>query len=96
MPRKLSLFAVSAVLLVACQTQVNKPSQQPLPTPETKATEMHMCQSRPEICTMQYEPVCGYDRAGRQLHTYGNACSACGQPEVQGFTLGECNGSQSQ
>ena len=41
---------------------------------------------------MQYEPVCGYDAAGRQLQTYGNGCSACGQPEVHGFIGGECNG----
>ncbi len=45
---------------------------------------------------MQYDPVCGYDIAGRPLQTYGNACSACVNTEVHSFTPGECNGSASQ
>ena len=90
---KLSLFVVSAVLLAACQTQAHKPSQT---KPVVKPLAMQTCTSRPEACTMQYDPVCGYDTAGRQLHTYGNACSACAQPEVHHFTPGECNGSTSQ
>ena len=96
MLRKLSLFVVSAVLLAACQTQPQNPSQNPPPKPEVKPTGMQTCKFRPEVCTMQYEPVCGFDQAGRQLQTYGNACSACVNTEVHSFTPGECNGSASQ
>ena len=31
---------------------------------------------RPQLCTMQYDPVCGLT-ANNQYKTYSNACSAC-------------------
>ena len=31
------------------------------------------CQAKPEVCTLQYDPVCGCDDK-----TYGNACAAAG------------------
>lgn len=35
------------------------------------ADETGICAKRPQICTMDYHPVCGCDR-----HTYPNACAA--------------------
>jgi hypothetical protein len=44
------------------------------------------CQPQPEVCTQQYEPICGCD--GK---TYGNACTAAGAG-VSVAATGECAG----
>lgn len=41
-----------------------------------------------EVCTMQYEPVCGSDSK-----TYWNSCTACQSETVESYTIWECNSS---
>lgn len=41
---------------------------------------------RPEVCTMEYLPVCGSDNA-----TYGNRCEACSNEEVDWYVNGTCD-----
>ena len=44
---------------------------------------------RPEMCTQQYDPVCGqFSRGGNQ--TYSNWCSACSDKAVESYVPGEC------
>ncbi|MEE1675332.1 hypothetical protein SNR37_000657 [Agarivorans aestuarii] len=43
---------------------------------------------RPQICTMEYDPVCG--EVNGELKEYGNACSACGDPELSTYQKGAC------
>jgi hypothetical protein len=44
---------------------------------------------RPEICTMDYRPVCATKSDGTQA-TYSNGCGACSDPEVVEYREGEC------
>ena len=42
-----------------------------------------------EICTEQYEPVCGNDGV-----TYSNGCTACASGNVEGYDEGACGDAQ--
>lgn len=44
---------------------------------------------RPQMCTREYRPACGLHRDGSRK-TYGNACSACSDPEVVSQAAGAC------
>ena len=49
-----------------------------------------------QICTMDYTPVCSNFGQNIQCirapcgQTYSNACSACSNPDVESYTMGEC------
>lgn len=44
---------------------------------------------RPQMCTRDYRPACGQRRDGSR-HTYGNACTACSDPQVVSQAAGAC------
>jgi hypothetical protein len=55
---------------------------------------------RPQVCTMNYQPVCGRVDTGircikapcpaSKFKTFSNACAACSNPKVYGYTDGRC------
>jgi hypothetical protein len=77
-----SIFVVIAVLLLSACT-LNKVSQ------ELQAGSAPCNESRPEMCTMDYNPVCGSLPDGL-FKTYSNACTACTDPNVNSYYPGEC------
>ena len=46
-------------------------------------------ENRPEICTMDYTPVCARHIDG-SFKTYSNGCTACTNPSVEGYVEGAC------
>lgn len=70
--------------LAACQPvseQARVAAEFPLRCPDT----------RPEVCTQQYDPVCASTGAGRR-QTFSNACHACADRRVQAYRPGRCDG----
>lgn len=81
MSNRLNALALAGALalLSACANQ--SPT---LPGGLTRCTE-----PRPEICTMQWAPVCGYREDG-SAKTYATGCNACADPAVVGHLPDEC------
>jgi hypothetical protein len=66
-----------ALLLAGCI------QQQPPATPPRCA------EPRPQVCTMEYAPVCGELIAGGERQ-YSSACNACADDTVAGYRSGLC------
>lgn len=83
--KSMSLITVvlTALTLTACSTGTS--SQSKLPSPELQPCT----DPRPDMCTMDYNPVCGQDSDGVNK-TYSNACGACSDRSVVGYFQGEC------
>jgi hypothetical protein len=44
---------------------------------------------RPQVCTMEYDPVCATLEDGSEA-TYSNACGACADAGVRSYRPGTC------
>jgi hypothetical protein len=59
----------------------------------TESPERVYCKHRSEvelICLTAYEPVCGYNKAGRPK-TFGNSCFACSANDIVYYERGACH-----
>jgi len=59
------------------------------PSPSQIENQIMCEEPRPEMCTMNYLPVCGLN-ADKSVKTYSNACAACSDKQVVSYTDGEC------
>jgi len=83
--RPLPVILLFTVFIIGCasdpDTALIEDSQNLLTCPEV----------RPQICTMEYAPVCGVTQ-DNQSETFANGCGACSHPDVIGYKPGECQG----
>ncbi|MFY0676089.1 MAG: hypothetical protein JXR18_02275 [Neptuniibacter sp.] len=77
-PAKYMLLALMVCTISACKSTQVIPNQ-----------AMTCPEQRPEMCTMNYLPACGYVSA-TVFKTYSNTCAACADPEVVAVVDGEC------
>ncbi len=50
-------------------------------------------EERAQMCTMQYDPVCGVLEDGSK-RTFSSDCVACSNPSVAGYEKGACESAQ--
>jgi hypothetical protein len=54
------------------------------------AVQLQGCEEpRPQVCTMDYRPVCA-SLAGGGWKTFSNGCGACADSSVEGWREGAC------
>ncbi|WP_199405241.1 hypothetical protein [Corallincola holothuriorum] len=73
---------VACLLLFGCSDET---TQQPF--------EQACTDPRPQICTMDYNPVDGYLETG-EWKSFSNACNACSHPQVLGYKEPDENSEQ--
>ena len=81
---------VSIVMAMWLASAMGCATSAPAEKTDGEGDEPIPCQDpRPEICTMHYDPVCGVGEDGHRK-TYSNACVACSDRAVIGYTEGAC------
>ena len=99
----LMLFAAS--FLISCQSHKQTDTDAALTTPVVTSPETStqtQCTSpRPQMCTRDYRPVCATRDTGvrcvttpcpsTEMVTKSNACTACADEKVFGYTEGACS-----
>lgn len=71
------LVAIVLLFVAGCETP-------PAPTLFTQCPE-----ERPQVCTMEYYPVCANLKSGG-TKTYASACNACADDAVVEHLVGAC------
>lgn len=83
------VLPVFVLLLSACSAPPPEPGPvQPDAAPEV--SDRSECpETRPQVCTMIYAPVCGRQIAGTE-ETYASGCNACADDTVVDYREGTC------
>ncbi len=80
-------WAIALLILAGCSTSAS----QPAPAFSLASDPLTPCTDpRPELCTMQYAPVCA-SMVDEGFRTYASACNACADQAVAGYQSGPCS-----
>ena len=82
---RISLLVVVSTLAISCASYEEKNDIN-----EPGALDLILCEEpRPQICTREYNPVCGSLKDG-STKTGSTGCTSCSDSEVVGYTMGAC------
>ncbi len=87
MPRfrwMLMVVVLTSFLFTACSPEATNSEGAPAAAALTACSD-----PRPQICTADYNPVCG-SLGGDSYKTFSNGCSACSDAGVSGHRPGAC------
>jgi len=91
-----------AIMIFLCSACTNPGTPIAMPSvPDKPASQMISCpETRPQMCTKEYLPVCASRDTGircvtqpcpsMEWKTYGNACDACADTKVFAYVKGAC------
>ena len=82
---RLLITLVTLMVMAGCSSQSGTTASLP-------SNAVSCPQERPQMCTMDYTPVCSIRTDGSRK-TYGNGCTACSDLEVEAYTPGACEDS---
>lgn len=71
--------AAGTLLLALCGCQ----------TQPTDSAVTQCAKPRPQVCTMEYAPVCATGIQGGEIQ-YSSGCNACADDAIAGYILGAC------
>ena len=81
------LLVSLSLLFVACVTTTDEKNEI---NNEPGALDLILCEEpRPQICTREYNPVCGILKSG-STKTDSTGCTSCSDPDVVGYKMGAC------
>ena len=85
--RKLLLVTIMTLMLPVLSFSGGMSEEEEI---KIEADGLIVCpEPRPQICTMDYVPVCAQLQDG-SFKVYSNGCSSCSDPAVVGYREGEC------
>jgi len=86
----LCILILFVALFMAVSAMANGYQEEKPPESGGEVEALTICQEpRPQICTMDYQPVCAQLEDGT-FKTYSNDCTACSETLVIGHREGAC------
>lgn len=83
------IACVAAALMVVAGCAATEPRPAGEPQPADASPLISCTDPRPQLCTMEFAPVCAELNRGGQRE-YASGCNACADAEVTGYRPGPC------